>query len=223
MRIPLIRSGGDETLIAWWEWLFAPIMMPLFFSILLVMAAASVPVMFVYRRRERRQEKQLRTQLAAAGRFMEWAEVEGKMKSGDGTLIIECREPKGPIREWWTEDDLETAAPVPLPASLRQVVEYQLPSLQEYAKVCLTHYVDIETGIAKLTEVRVSLDWTLHSGKFLRRNLSEKYPQGKVVTLLTLSWEDEPRPLLLKGDYESVLFRQPAIPGITPPDDAPLT
>ena len=37
------------------------------------------------------------------------------------------------------------------------------------------------------------------------RNLSEKYPQGKVVTLL--AWSDEP--LLFKGDAESV-FLKPA-------------
>jgi hypothetical protein len=34
MRIPLVCAGDDETPPAWWEWLFAPIMLPLFFLLL---------------------------------------------------------------------------------------------------------------------------------------------------------------------------------------------
>ena len=52
MRIPLARFGSDETPIAWWEWLFAPIMIPLFFVFLLVAALVSVPLEFVYRLRQ---------------------------------------------------------------------------------------------------------------------------------------------------------------------------
>jgi hypothetical protein len=37
------------------------------------------------------------------------------LKAGEGTLIVEHRTPKGPIREWWTEDDLVAASPVRLP------------------------------------------------------------------------------------------------------------
>lgn len=52
MWIPLVRSRGDESPIAWWEWLFAPIIMPMFFIFLSVMAVVSVPVEFVYRLRQ---------------------------------------------------------------------------------------------------------------------------------------------------------------------------
>jgi hypothetical protein len=222
MRIPLVRSGGDETPIAWWEWLFAPIMMPLFFIFLLVMAIVSVPVEFVYRLRQQRLEKQLRPRLAAVGRFMEWDEVEAKLRAGVGTLIVEHRSPKGPIREWWTEDDLVTGTPVPLPASLKSPPqEGQLQPLQEFAKSCSARYVDIETGAAKLTEVAVPLGKRLDPRKYVvvdlggglmtaiilvtGRRLTEKYPQGKVVTLL--AWSEEPH--LFVGDAESV-FLAPA-------------
>lgn len=33
MRIPLVRSWGDETPIAWWEWLFTPIAVAAFYLI----------------------------------------------------------------------------------------------------------------------------------------------------------------------------------------------
>lgn len=54
MRIPLVRFGGDESPIARWEWLFAPIMLPLFFIFLLILAIVTIPVEFVYRRRQQR-------------------------------------------------------------------------------------------------------------------------------------------------------------------------
>jgi hypothetical protein len=221
----LIRFGDDETPIAWWEWLFAPIMMPLIFLFMLVMAVVSVPVEFVYRLRQQREEKQLRHRLVASDRFMEWREVEAKLREGEGTLIVEHRSPKGPVREWWTEDDLVAAAPVPLPTSLKSLPEGdRLQPLQEFAKSCWARYVAIEGGAAKLTEIPVPLDRRLDPRKYVvvdlggglmtaivlvtGRKLSEKYPEGKVVMLL--AWSDES--LLFLGDAESV-FLAPSEPG----------
>jgi len=225
VRVPLIRFGADETPFAWWEWLFAPVMMPLFFAGLLVMAVVSVPVEFVYRLRQQRDEKRLRPRLAAAGRFMEWPAVEAKLRAGEGTLIVEHLSPKGPIREWWAEDDVIAATPVPLPASLKTPpAEGQLPPLQEFAAGCMARYTDTASGAAKLTEVPVPLARRLDPAKYVvvnlggglmtaillptGRKLAEKYPAGKVVTLVT--WLGEP--LLFAGDAESV-FLADAEPG----------
>jgi hypothetical protein len=225
MRIPLVRSGCDETPFAWWEWLFAPIVMPLFFIFLLVMAVASIPIEFVCRLRQQREEKQLRTRLTAAGRFVEWPEVEAKFRAGEGTLIIEHRSPKGPIREWWVADDLIAASPVPLPASLKSpLAEGQLEPVREYAVSCAARYVDVESGGARLTEVPVPWDRRLDPRRYVvvdlggglmtaivlvtGRKLAEKYPAAKVVTLVT--WLDEP--VLFAGDAETV-FLAPAATG----------
>jgi hypothetical protein len=225
MRIPLVRSGGDEAPITWWEWLFAPIMMPLFFIFLLVMAVVSVPVEFVYRLRQQREEKRLQPRLAAAGRFLDWSAVEAKLQAGEGTLIVEHLSPKGPIREWWAEDDLIAASPVPLPTSLKSPpAEGQLQPLQEFAAACAARYTDLASGAAKLTEVPVPLARRLDPAKYVvvdlggglmtaillptDRKLAEKYPAGKVVTLVT--WLGEP--VLFAGDAESV-FLADAEPG----------
>jgi hypothetical protein len=219
MRIPLVRDGGDETPFAWWEWLLLPIIMPLLFVFLWVMGVLSVPVGFVSRLYQQREERRLRSRLATVGRFMEWAEVEAKLKAGAGTLIVEHCSPKGPVREWWTEDDLVAATPVALPASLNSLPEErQLQLLQDYAKACAVRYVDLERGTAKITEVPVPLGKRLDPRKYVvvdlgggcitaiilvtGRKLPEKYPQGKVVTLL--AWSDEP--LLYTGDAESVFL-----------------
>jgi hypothetical protein len=179
MRIPYVRSGGDETPWAWWEWLFAPIALPLFAAFLLVLVVVSVPVVYVGWLWQRREEKQLRRRLAEVGRFVEWDEVETKLKAGEGTLIIEDRSPKRLPRAWWTEDDLVAAAPVPLPASLNSAPEEAQP-LQDYARACSARYVDLESGTAKLTAFPVPP----------KRFDPRMYPQGKVVTLVM--WPDEP-------------------------------
>jgi hypothetical protein len=225
MRIPLFRSGGDETPYAWWEWLFAPIMMPLFFIVLFVLAVASIPVEFVYRLRQQREEKKLRPRLAAAGRFLEWQEVEAKLRDGEGTLVIEHRSPKGPIREWWTSDDLIGASPVRLPASLQSLPgEQDFGLLREYAASCASRYLDVESGTAKLTKVPIPLERRLDPRKYVvvdlggwltaiilvkGRKLAEKYPAGKIVTLVT--WLGEP--LLFVGDAEAVFLEPAESPG----------
>jgi hypothetical protein len=168
-----------------------------------------------------REEKRLRHKLRLVGRFISWADIEAKFSAGTGTLIVEHRGPKGPIREWWTEDDVIAASPVLLLASLKsppkeEVVEPH----KQYSKLCSTRYVDLESGSAKVTELPVPLRRRLDPRKYMvvdlggglmtavvlkaGRKLAEKYPQGKVVTLL--AWSEEP--LLFLGDAESVFLKE---------------
>lgn len=48
MRIPLVRSGGDDTPIAWWEWLFSPLMIMFVFFVGGVLALISIPYFALY-------------------------------------------------------------------------------------------------------------------------------------------------------------------------------
>jgi hypothetical protein len=97
----------------------------------------------------------------------------------------------------------------------------QLRLLQDYAKACAARYVDIQAGTAKITEVPVPLDKRLDPRKYVvvnlggglmtaiilvtGRKLSEKYPQGRVATLIT--WFDGP--ILAVGDAEAVFLGAP--------------
>jgi hypothetical protein len=225
MRIPLVRLSGDERPVAWWEWLFIPITTPVVFVVLLVLAVISVPVELISRLRSRRHEKQLHRQFNESGRYMEWAAVEAKLITGEGTLIVEHHSPKGPIREWWTEDDLVTAAPVPLPTSLQSLPDQnQLQLLHAYANACSTRYTDTETGAAHLTAVPVPLRQRLNPSSLVvvnlggglmtaivlvtGRELATKYPQGKVVTLLHWSIQ----PIVFAGDAEAIFLAEPKSP-----------
>jgi hypothetical protein len=150
---------------------------------------------------------------------MEWSEVEVKLRAGEGTLIIEHRSPKGPIREWWAADDLIGASPVPLPASVKApLAEGPLESLREYAASCAARYLDVESGSAKLTEAPVPWDRRLDPRKYVvvnlggglmtaillvtGRDLAGAYPAAKVVSLVT--WLGGPA--LFAGDAEAVFL-----------------
>jgi hypothetical protein len=214
-------ADGSER-VRWWfwpYWLLCMVLSPLIFLVFLIVAVVSIPVEFYHRLRQQRQEKQLRPRLAAAGRFMEWPEVEAKLRAGEGTLIVEHRSPKGPIREWWAENDLIAASPVPLPASLKSPpAEAQLKPLQEFAAASAARYTDLASGTAKLTEVPVPLMRRLDPAKYVvvdlggglmtaillptGRMLADKYPAANVVTLVT--WLGEP--VLFAGDAESVFL-----------------
>jgi len=97
VRIPLLRTGGDQRPIVGWGWLFAPALCPCS-SRLGVVAAVSVPVAFRTRIATARREKRLRQALCRRGRAIEPDELESKLRQGCGTF-----RPKGPERWWWTE------------------------------------------------------------------------------------------------------------------------
>lgn len=213
MRIPLLRFRGDDSTVAWWEWLFLPIVVPLLLLALLVIGP---PLLIVSRFRAWRLEKKIRSRLVAVGRTIEWAAVETHLNAGTGTLIVEHCSYAGPIREWWTEDDLLAGSPVPLPTSLDSPPDDgQMQQYLEHAKFCAKRYVDTDEGIAKRTDAPGFPDDPLDNGfaaanlggertftiRFDKgRMLAEKFPHGKVVTLL--AWSNQP--LLFKGDAEAV-------------------
>jgi hypothetical protein len=187
------------------EWLSALFMFPVILVAvliiglpLLIVGLVSIPIAMGFQLRERRRENKLRSRLAFDGRYMHWCELEAKLKSGEGTLIIEHLWTKSAIREWWTEDDLVARSPIPLPTSPILLPEGdQLISLHQYAESSAATYTDTNAGVAKLTEVP---DPQL---KGSRRKLSEKYPNAKIVVLFLFDW-DAGQSVLYGGNAETV-------------------
>lgn len=48
MRFPLVRIGGDDSPTAAWEWLFAPIVLPILILPLACLALLSIPYFALY-------------------------------------------------------------------------------------------------------------------------------------------------------------------------------
>jgi hypothetical protein len=201
MRIPWVRSDGDTRPRAWWEWLFVPIIvvgyvlfMVAFVVFFLGLMVVSIPLLPVFSLLLYLEMKRLRRRLAQAGRVVEWSEVEAKLAAGEGTLILEYWSPKAGRRTWWTQDDLNAGAPVPLPSMDSETEEAQRLLLDEYANACEARYTNVKTGTARLTVVPSPL------------------PRGiepnKVVTLWV--WTDPP--FLVAGDAYSALPDGPKSP-----------
>ena len=219
----MTESEPDENEhLQWWfwpYWLLCMILSPVIFAVLLVAVLVSIPFDFIRRIKQKRREKDICNRLVSEGRFAKWIDVESRLKDGSGTLIVQHCSPKGPIREWWTDDDIIGDAPISLPGALSEMpAESELEMLQTYARECSQRYLDEETGLAKLTEVpvprSVAMDprkyTTVHVGDgFMTaiilprgRELPTKFPTGNVITLI--EWFDEP--IMAVGDAESVFL-----------------
>jgi len=89
------------------------------FPLLIGLWALSIPLLLIgalwlaagfQRRRDRKFENRMR----ASGRFLEWGEVENRLKDAPSTLIIQTVN-GAPMRCWWTQDDIRASSPLDLP------------------------------------------------------------------------------------------------------------
>ena len=102
----------------------------------------------------RRHEKGwLLNRLKAAGRYVNWSELQNELVAGAGTLIVETwiDLPQRHCRVWWTSEDMPAIATIEPPSSEKlDIFGYHAP----HPIVVWLHdrYFDVETGCAKLTE-----------------------------------------------------------------------
>ena len=65
----------------------------------------------VLRWKRKHEEHSLRAAMKAQSRVLTWAGFLEKMRSQGGTCIEERFSPKGPVRFWWTQDDVSAESP----------------------------------------------------------------------------------------------------------------
>ncbi len=75
---------------------------PLFF----LAAGLSIPYGFVANYVMKRRERQFRRDMERLGRTMAWVEFVRESGAEDGTLIVDIDSLKGPVRWWWTSENL---------------------------------------------------------------------------------------------------------------------
>jgi hypothetical protein len=81
---------------------------------LLVGTALSIPYTAITRGLRARRERRFSNSMRMNGRTIEWARFIREIKDGHGTMIVERFSPKGPIRMWWTADNVYELCPYPL-------------------------------------------------------------------------------------------------------------
>ena len=83
----------------------------LFIPLLLVAYPLSIPVSRIMRIYHRRKERRFVQEMKRLGRVMGEQDLSAALQDGRGTLIEEWSGTKGPIRSWWTEDNITSIAP----------------------------------------------------------------------------------------------------------------
>ncbi len=82
--------------------LFSPLVVPL----MLIAGTISIPWTKVWRNKMKRREDRFAESMKRSGRAMDWAHFVRELEGENGMLIVERFSFKGPIRLWWTRDDL---------------------------------------------------------------------------------------------------------------------
>ena len=98
---------------------------------------------------QNRRERAFREELRARGRLMGWEDSKRKMENCEGTLIGEWYSFKGPVRGWWTPENVREVSPHPVGDRLGSSVER---SFVDFAYWCRDRYTDSERGTAFLVD-----------------------------------------------------------------------
>ena len=83
----------------------------LMIPVLFVGACLAIPFGFVTRWLRQHREHRFRMLMKSHGRLIPWAELLRAMRESGGTCIEEKFSPKGPVRFWWTKEDVCRESP----------------------------------------------------------------------------------------------------------------
>jgi len=86
----------------------------LMIPVLLLAGAVSVPFSLVGRRIQRKRELAFRKLMQTRGRSIEWDNFRRAAAENRGTLLQERYSFKGPVRWWWTSENVYEICPHPM-------------------------------------------------------------------------------------------------------------
>jgi hypothetical protein len=118
----------------------------LLLPLLLVAGVLSIPYTMVSRRVQSRRERRFAHTMMAAGRTIDWERFTSEINAGHGTLIVERFSFKGPVRLWWTREDIYEVCPYPLVDWLTMARETSFDPVRDW---CHSQYTS-DTGSALL-------------------------------------------------------------------------
>jgi hypothetical protein len=118
--------------------------------VLLVVGAVGAPLSILYTLRKRRiwaqKERRFAEQLSDLGRTMSFDDFYKAVEEGRGTVICEWQDVfKGPVRLWWTPDDIYAATPYPCIDHVHMAND---PTYRPFLDWCFQQYVSPSIGKA---------------------------------------------------------------------------
>jgi hypothetical protein len=136
------RHGRREPVdLGWWSLFFIPVMF--------IVAGLSIPFTLVAGRVQRRHERAFRTKMQGLGRVVEWRDFLKAINETRGTVILERYSFKGPVRWWWTSENLYDISPYPTADWFTMLTD---ESFQPFAEWCSQRYTTPSEGLAFLAD-----------------------------------------------------------------------
>lgn len=110
----MMRQSGESVARKKGRREFGPLWSPIFVPLLFIAAGLSIPYALGRIAYWKWKEKRFAEEMRKLGRTINFDEVVSKLKSGEGTVIHEWYTVlKGPVRHWWTPDDVLSISPYP--------------------------------------------------------------------------------------------------------------
>jgi hypothetical protein len=119
----------------------------LMIPVLFIAAGLSIPVTLVVARVRRRRERAFRRRMQASSRITEWSDFVRALDENRGTLIEERYSLKGPVRWWWTSEDVYQVCPHTMVDWMTMLDD---PSFRPVAEWFRQRYTSPEIGQAVL-------------------------------------------------------------------------
>ncbi len=121
----------------------------LMIPLLIAGACLAIPFGFVARWWRQHREHKFRLLMKSRGRLIPWTELLRAMHETGGTCIEERFSPKGPVRFWWTQDDVCRASPY-------EIIDWFTMRKgfrgEQFVYWCRERYTSAERGIAVLVD-----------------------------------------------------------------------
>lgn len=126
-------------------WIVGLLLVPFLF----VGACSAVPYGFFLRWRQQHREDALKSLMKSRGRFIGWKEFVRAMRETGGTCIEERFSAKGPVRLWWTPEDVCGESPHEIIDwfTMRKGRRYE-----PFVRWCRERYTGADGGSAVLVE-----------------------------------------------------------------------
>src|SRR5690349_2638119 len=125
---------------------FSPLWSPAVVTLLVVVAALSIPYGAIHKHIWCRRKRQFTEKLKRQNRILEWDRVSKELRQQRGTLIVEQLSVKGPVRWWWTTENVYDACPHPIVDVVTMLFDRSSfrPLLDWFHK----RYTSVEGGLA---------------------------------------------------------------------------
>jgi hypothetical protein len=121
----------------------------LLIPVLFLGACFAIPYTFVLRWMRQRREHKLKFLMKSRGRLIPWPDLVRRMHDSGGTCIEERFSPKGPVRFWWTQEDVQRESPYEIIDwfTMRKGLKGE-----QFIHWCRARYTGVDTGSAVLVD-----------------------------------------------------------------------